>query len=64
MAQQWIRGTIERDGRNVPFHWCLQWGRLFVNCAGQTKRADRAMSGSHQRLAGIIAGELYRQRPE
>lgn len=62
MTHQWTAGTIERNGRDVPFHWCLDGGRLMVNCAGETKRADRSTSGSHEVLASIIAGELYQKR--
>ncbi len=59
MMLDWIAGSIERNGRDVPFHWCLDRGRLMVHCAGGTKRADRSTSGSHEVLAKIIAGELY-----
>lgn len=62
MVLNWIAGSIRRNGRDIPFHWCLDRGRLMVNCAGATKRADRASSGAHEVLAGIIAGELYRNR--
>ena len=59
MSQRWIAGTLERDGREIPFHWYVDRGRLIVNCAGETKRTDRAKSGANQALAHIIAGELY-----
>ncbi len=60
MPNGWIAGTIERNGKEVPFHWYLEGGRLIVNCAGGTKRSDRSTSGANEALAKIIAGELYR----
>lgn len=59
MASEWIAGKIERQGKEIPFHWYLQGGRIIVNCAGETKRSDRSKSGANATLAAIIAGELY-----